>query len=102
MTPQDALPVFATLYRWESYEPWHVALDNNWNPNAEVVEVVAKAAAERTILSLRGELEALRAAAQAVVDRWETPLWKDVEPTAVFIYKLRDAIRRPPSGESGG
>ena len=32
-------------------------------------------------------------AAQAIVDRWETPLWKDVEPTATFIYELRDAVK---------
>ena len=31
-------------------------------------------------------------AAQAVVDRWETPLWKDAEPTAAVIYRLRDTL----------
>ena len=34
----------------------------------------------------------LIAAAQAVVDRWETPLWKDVPATAEYIYRLRDAL----------
>ena len=34
----------------------------------------------------------LSEAAQAVVDRWETPLWKDAEPTAAVIYKLRDLL----------
>jgi len=34
----------------------------------------------------------LRDAAQAVVDRWETPLWKDAAPTADVIYKLRAAL----------
>lgn len=33
-------------------------------------------------------------AAQAVIDRWETPLWKDSEPTAGFIYELRNAVER--------
>lgn len=33
-------------------------------------------------------------AAQAVVDRWEQPAWKDAEPTAVVIYRLRDALGR--------
>lgn len=32
-------------------------------------------------------------AAQAVIDRWETPLWKDVPATGTFIYALRDAIK---------
>ena len=38
------------------------------------------------------ECEALRAAAQAVIDRWDTPLWKDVEPTAAVIGRLRAAV----------
>jgi hypothetical protein len=31
----------------------------------------------------------LRKAAQAVVDRWDTPLWKDVPATAEYINTLR-------------
>jgi hypothetical protein len=42
------------------------------------------------------EVARLRAAAQAVVDRWETPLWKDAEPTASVIYRLRDALAPEP------
>jgi hypothetical protein len=38
------------------------------------------------------EIERLREAANAVVQRWETPLWKDVEPTAHVIYALRDEL----------
>ena len=36
----------------------------------------------------------LRDAAQAVIDRWETPLWKDAPATAVFIADLRDALAK--------
>lgn len=36
----------------------------------------------------------LRDAAQAVIDRWETPLWKDAPATAVFIADLRQALAR--------
>lgn len=36
---------------------------------------------------------ALSSAAQAVVDRWESPLWKNEGATAGYIYKLRDAIK---------
>lgn len=32
-------------------------------------------------------------AAEAVIARWETPKWKDVEPTATVIYRLRDAVQ---------
>lgn len=34
----------------------------------------------------------LRTAAQAVIDRWETPLWKDAPATAEYIARLRDAL----------
>ena len=32
------------------------------------------------------------AAARAVVERWDSPLWKDVPATAVYINRLRDAL----------
>jgi predicted RNase H-like nuclease (RuvC/YqgF family) len=41
---------------------------------------------------LMEELQRLKSLAQAVVDRWETPAWKDAEPTASVIYRLRDAL----------
>lgn len=37
----------------------------------------------------------LRAAAQALVDRWDTPLWKDVPATAEYINALRAALSAP-------
>lgn len=39
------------------------------------------------------KLDAIKAAAQAVIDRWETPHWKDAGPTGSVIYALRDAIK---------
>ena len=42
---------------------------------------------------LRTENTALRTAAQAVVDRWDTPLWKDVPATAEYINELREALK---------
>jgi hypothetical protein len=36
--------------------------------------------------------EVLIEAAKSVVERWETPLWKDAAATAGYIYRLRDAI----------
>jgi len=48
------------------------------------------------VARLRNELQGLKHAAQAVVDRWETPLWKDAEPTASVIYRLRDALAPTP------
>ncbi len=37
-------------------------------------------------------VEVMRNAAQAVVDRWDTPLWKDAPATADYINRLRAAL----------
>jgi len=37
----------------------------------------------------------LRKAAQALVDRWDTPLWKDVPHTGQYIDALRAALAQP-------
>lgn len=42
----------------------------------------------------REDLAHITKAAHAVVDRWEQPAWKDTEPTAKVIYRLRDALGR--------
>ena len=39
---------------------------------------------------------ALLDAAKAVVDRWDTPLWKDVPATAQYINALRAEIAAAP------
>lgn len=43
------------------------------------------------------ELTELKEAAHAVVERWDTPLWKDVPATAEYINRLRTAIHLPCS-----
>lgn len=40
----------------------------------------------------RERLAKIKIAAEAVIDRWKQPAWKDTEPTATVIYRLRDAI----------
>lgn len=45
--------------------------------------------------------EELIAAARAVVERWDTPHWKDVPATAVFINRLRDALAGRLEGRGG-
>lgn len=40
--------------------------------------------------------QGLREAAQAVVERWDTPLWKDVPATAGYIANLRAALAAAP------
>lgn len=43
---------------------------------------------------LRAENAALREAAQAVVDRWDTPNWKDAPATAEVIGRLRAELEK--------
>lgn len=57
-----------------------------------VLWVLASSATEE-ITRLREELAALREAAQAVITRWDTPLWKDVPATAIYIDALRAALQ---------
>lgn len=47
--------------------------------------------------SARGLIDA----AQAVIDRWDTPLWKDVEPTAAVIGRLRAAVASEQTSARG-
>jgi hypothetical protein len=42
-------------------------------------------------------VDVLVEAAKAVVERWETPLWKDVPHTGDYIYRLRDALNAYPN-----
>jgi hypothetical protein len=46
----------------------------------------------------REQRDRLAEVAQAVWDRWETPLWKDHPPTALVMNKLRDALTAMEGG----
>jgi len=54
------------------------------------LERAEKAEAENA--ELREKYAALVDAAEAVYARWQTPAWKDAEPTAYSINKMRDAL----------
>jgi hypothetical protein len=47
---------------------------------------------ERELATVTEQRDTLAEVAQAVWDRWETPLWKDHPPTALVMNKLRDAL----------
>ena len=36
--------------------------------------------------------EKLLEAAKVVIERWDSPLWKDLPHTGEFIHKLREAV----------
>ncbi len=63
-------------------EDWDALQGDLEKQNARLVQAKKDAAG----------VEQLLVAAEAVVARWETPLWKDVEPTGLVINRLRDAI----------
>ena len=71
----------------------HVAGDVSGNgaglnmstPHARITELESQ-------LAQRFEAADVATAAQAVVDRWDTPLWKDVPATAEYIGRLRAAL----------
>lgn len=50
---------------------------------------------------LQGRIETMEQAGHAVVERWETPFWKDARHTATFIHRLRDALANRPCVRPG-
>jgi hypothetical protein len=53
---------------------------------------------ESELASVTEQRDRLAEVAQAVWDRWETPLWKDHPPTALVMNKLRDALEAVKGG----
>jgi len=47
----------------------------------------------------RAQRDELLKAAVAVVDRWDSPSWKDVPHTGEFIHRLRAAITNTTKGQ---
>lgn len=50
------------------------------------------------LIDARPVMTDLRTAAQALVARWDTPLWKDAPHTGKYIDALRQALAVPPIG----
>lgn len=53
---------------------------------------------ERELAAVTKQRDRLAEAGQAVVDRWHTPIWKDVPHTAKFIQNLEDAVATAKGG----
>ena len=49
-------------------------------------------------LVLKDQQDELLSAAKAVIERWDSPLWKDLPPTAKVIALLRDAVNKLEGG----
>jgi hypothetical protein len=48
--------------------------------------------------ALAATVERLREAGQAIVERWDSPNWKDAKHTGEYIVALRDAIAAATEG----
>jgi len=73
--------------------------------DTETLEVYFSEHGDRLVCSvesqiLRRQRDILLEAGTAIVERWDTPLWKDVPHTAEFINKLRKAIEEINQGEA--
>jgi len=49
---------------------------------------------------LLDQRDSMLAAAQAVVDRWDSPLWANLPHTGEFIARLRTSIVKATKGKS--
>mgnify|MGYP007086391436 CR=1 FL=1 len=47
---------------------------------------------ESSLMNLQDHYDYLQELSRAVVNRWETPLWKEAKPTAEYIYALRNYL----------
>ncbi len=82
--------------------------DNLWHQQEKILDAKAIAiqAGEKmretitACAAAEAERDALLKASEEVIDRWDTPAWKDVEPTAAVINRLRARLRaRTLSGD---
>lgn len=103
--PDFIFPYKGAAVFWEVKCPWSRSLRPEQAHARERIEAqegewrlitsLAEAQAHlRELDDRRRETTALHDAARAVVERWESPAWKDAEPTAGVIYRLRDALAR--------
>jgi hypothetical protein len=83
---------------WENKWKYAVEMAAQAEVNRDEWMYRAKAA-ERTVDNLNETIDRIKdqdiavyAAARAVVERWDTPLWKDAPATAGFINRLRAAL----------
>ena len=65
-----------------------------WTDCAETDEGAVALYDQETVNALQGRCDELLSAAKAVVERWDSPLWKDLPPTAKAIARLRDAVNK--------
>jgi hypothetical protein len=88
----------AAIEAMEELNEWRTL--NGWGGTPEKINDFIKGQQSRIYAAQEAEeqRDKLAEAAQAVVDRWETPFWKQVEHTGVFIAALRKAVEQVKGG----
>jgi hypothetical protein len=82
----------------EELNEWRTLM--SWGGTPEIINDFIKGQQSRIYAAQEAEeqRDSLAEVAQAVWDRWETPLWKDHPPTALVMNKLRDALTAVEGG----
>ena len=82
----------------EELNEWRTLM--SWGGTPEIINDFIKGQQSRIYAAQEAEeqRDMLADAAQAVVDRWETPFWKQVEHTGVYIAALRKALEEVKGG----
>jgi hypothetical protein len=105
---QSVDPYFARDIRTLAAERDELREEVDWwrangcsNEDVDRIRLGQKQAVERAIHA-EAERDDLLAAAKAVVERWDTPSWKDAVPTGEVIGQLRRAIAASINAEAEG
>ena len=69
-----------------------------WTDCAETDEGAVALYDQETVNALQERHDELLSAAKAVIERWDSPLWKDLPPTAKVIARLRDVVNKMEGG----
>lgn len=69
-----------------------------WTDCAETDEGAVALYEQETVNALQERYGELLSAAKAVIERWNSPLWGDLPPTAEVIARLRDAVVKVEGG----
>jgi hypothetical protein len=76
----------------ERFEKAMPRLDLSWSRLYSCYDDKVTAESFTAFRAAEAQYEGLLKAGRAVVERWETPSWKDAKPTAGFIYTMRDEL----------
>lgn len=102
MSERQRPPICPVCERYKSYQeyvqPSSVLLDKDTMYKSLLIKyqdlVEENKNLENTLVDLQHQHNQLQELSQAIVNRWETPLWKDCKPTAEYIYALRNYLNK--------